>query len=289
MKKIFILIIMATVLIIFAGCKNETETTNDGKIAQFEEIDKISSEVAEFHTYTIKKYLKEIYSKEDIFDQKTAEKIVDFIEKEMFNYNFNYLKINNINHSFFKTFDYFTIEKLISFGNIGYDLLKLELNPPNVKSSELNDHIANLNTLLIQTKCNNIEENILPLIEQSETFEEFQQNYLNYVKKELSNVQTIDEYQLIRIFADVFLSSIECWVEFFITNNSKSWWGDAWNTVKETASDIWHEIKPYCKADAAGAIVGAGIGVWVDGIGAGPGAVVGGCSGSMCAIIEDIL
>ncbi|MCL2683230.1 MAG: hypothetical protein FWE63_07105 [Bacteroidales bacterium] len=301
MKKILFTIIAVTIatLCLFQSCNKKEVFENlpkkTDKITTLGEIDKISIDVADFHTYALKKFLEEMYSENAVLDEETVVKMANFFEEEMFNYDFKYIGLDNVNVKFSEFFDYSTVKKMLSVSRAGYDISEFILNNPKFR-------LADIKTSLIKTKSENIDNNMLFLIEKSETFEDFQQNYLDFVKEELADIRTqktFDEYLYLRIFADVYLSSFECWVEFFDTlgadsknscctfdskNECKCWWC----RVKKKAKEIWKEVKPHVTADAIGAGLGAAGGAALGGIGAIPGALGGGCLNSAGSILGDL-
>ena len=83
-------VVLVALMSIFYACTKE-ENDNPSKLQKFEEINRISSEMADFHTFFMKKFLTETYTKNDALDQKTVEKLVTSIETEMRNYDFKSL------------------------------------------------------------------------------------------------------------------------------------------------------------------------------------------------------
>jgi hypothetical protein len=280
MKKYYVTLVALAIMaasiggIMMCSCHKDPvkSAISELKSLKIEDIDKISSEMADFHTFTMRKFLTEIYSEKDILDDNSVEKIVNFIKQEMRDYDFKYIQLNEDNLNFSEFLNLKNIKTMISLSENGYDLSGLlNLDLPSAQSSELKTYLASLNTVAIQTKLNNIELNVPEIIGKSEDFEEFKSSYLKFVENELVDVQTHDEYMYIRIFADTYLSSFEYVTEFLFQGNSK---GKFWDTVKEA----WNQAKPIVAADASGAVMGAMLGV----IGTGPGIVVGGMGGA-CA------
>jgi hypothetical protein len=267
---ISVAVIALTVFVVFSSCNKEKENTDNKnqKSLQIEDINEISSEIAKFHTFAMKKFLTEIYSENDILDDNSVEKMVIFFKNEMINYDFKYIKLNKDNMDFSEILSLENIETMISFSENSYDFSTLNLNLSNANSSELAIYLATLNTALIKTKCSNIDVNVPNLIINSENFEEFRLNYLDFVENELSDIQTNDEYMYIRFFADVYLSSIEYVPEFLFKDNSK---GKFWDMLKEA----WEIAKPIVAADASGAVAGAMVGAVT-----GPGIVATGMAGA---------
>jgi hypothetical protein len=188
---------------------------------------------------------------------------VNFLKKEMRNYDFKYVQLDKDNLDFSEFLSLENIKTMISASENGYDLSMLHLSLPNAQASDLKAYLATLNTKVIQTKCNNIDIKVPEIIQEAENFEEFKLNYLKFIEKELADVQTNDEYMYIRFFADVYLSSCEYVTEFLFNSNSK---GKFWEMVKEA----WEIAKPICAADAGGAVMGA-----MAGVAGGPGGIVG--------------
>ncbi|MDR2979847.1 MAG: glycine zipper family protein [Bacteroidales bacterium] len=276
--KLFIVLFVVALVTgtgFFCACTKDEEgltpiQSRSKELKEFEEIDKISSEMADFHTYVMKKFLEEERFGNNVLDQNAVDEIVNFIKKEMSNYDFKYIEINQESIHFLEIMDIKNIEAIISFSKNNYDFSKVELNLSYAKPSELKDYIATLNTILIEEKCKKIEDNMLNLIGKSETFQEFKLYYLKFIENELVNVQTKNEYTYIRYFADISLSSIEYITEFLCENNSKGKFGDM---LKEG----WNIAKPIVAADAGGAVIGAMAGA----IGSGPGIVAGGMTGAI--------
>jgi hypothetical protein len=267
--------------IILYSCQKDTarlkSTIPKIESLTFEDIDRISSEIADFHTFAMKKFLVEVYSEKDILDNNSVAKIVNFIEKEMRGYDYKYIQLDKDNLDFSEILSLENIETMISFSKNNYDFSKLQLKLSNTQSSELEKYLATLNTNVIQMKCNNIDSKVPAIIKESEDFEEFKLKYLNFVEKQLADVKTKDEYLYIRFFADVYLSSVEYVTEFLFNDNAK---GKFWEMVKEG----WNIAKPIVAADAEGAVGGAMVGMVT-----GPGIVAcgmgGACSNSMIKVI----
>ncbi|MDR2836388.1 MAG: hypothetical protein LBV69_09425 [Bacteroidales bacterium] len=85
-NKVFLsLVVIAVCAITFAGCNKLNDESNKivdnskSKQISFEEIDLISSEIADFHTYAIKKYMNEIYNEKDILNDEYVRKINDYL------------------------------------------------------------------------------------------------------------------------------------------------------------------------------------------------------------------
>jgi predicted RNase H-related nuclease YkuK (DUF458 family) len=84
MKKSIFVVAVAVVMAASIGgtimysCQKDQEPVksksaiSEQKSLQFEDIDKISSEMADFHTFTMKKFLAEIYSENDVLDNKSV-------------------------------------------------------------------------------------------------------------------------------------------------------------------------------------------------------------------------
>lgn len=263
-----IFIAMMTILVIFASsCERESnnkieKSNNDQKSLNFtsDEIDSLSIMVANFHTYIIDKYLNEIYSNRDTLNQEYYDMINRFIQEEMK----NKVIIDSIDENIF---DYYRIRQIISITNNGYDFSVLDIN--NIE----------INYILISTKCKKIEDNTLILLQQSITFEDFRINYYAFINQELNQMlKNTTEYMCIRLFAETYLSSFECWAKYLYNDSKAGWWD---NTKKYLKSAWENELKPMVKADAGGAVGGALVGAAVGGVGAGPGAITGACGASI--------
>jgi hypothetical protein len=81
MKKIKIITLVSVAVIaitalVIISCNKENKNIDNKKSLQIENIDEISSEMANFHTFAMKKFLSEIYSEKDILDNNSVEKMV---------------------------------------------------------------------------------------------------------------------------------------------------------------------------------------------------------------------
>ena len=280
-------IILATALVagvtIFYACTKDKEET----VMNFTEIDKVSSDIADFHTYAMTKFLKEVCSNEDVVNQNTIDKLNHFIEKEVLNYDFKYLKFDASTGHLSNIYDYEMYQKICSTVAKGYDFSTFS-SIKNTSTSKATAMLmpattttftmATVNNVvvapiysLIERKCQNIENKMSSLVTTYNDFGQLKTAYLKYVTEELKDVTTTNDYTYLRCYADVYISSFEYWVNYYGT---KGWLKDTWNKVKEgVAVDAGGAV--------AGAIYGAYAGAVAGGVGAAPGAAAGAASGAV--------
>lgn len=128
----------------------------------------------------------------------------------------------------------------------------------------------------------------------SETPEEFEKEYNDYVSDVLSNVTDMNNYMCIRFYTDMYMSSFVTWITYLYGENEKSTTvALAWKYVKsmlnEHGKEIWKEVKPIVAVDAGGAVGGAMLGSCVGGVGAVPGAVTTGAATSAGECVRKLI
>ena len=294
MKRIFKLSIALIAVVLVAGagifwaCQKEKIEKMD-----FTEIDKVSSDIADFHTYAMTKILNNPHLYEDAESKNSIDKLNDFIIKEMLNYDFKYLKIEANTTPSSYIFDYSAYKEIASIVEKGYDFSKISnaVNTTNSKSisaaARTNTELVVVNNTvptpsynLIERKCQNIENKMSSLVTIYNDFGQLQTAYLKFVAEELKDVTFINDYTYLRYYADVYISSFEYWVNYY-------------SGTKGKLGDIWNKVKVGVGVDAAGAIGGAiggavggaVVGSLAGGVGAGPGAAVGAVGGAIsCGI-----
>ena len=180
----------------------------------------------------------------------------------------------------------------------GYDFRCIQTSP------EVMEYIEELETIQISDLCVSINNEIKNLIEASETFENFEMSYNNFIQERLlffRENSLIEEYYYAKLYSDVYLSSID-YISYYLCGESK---GPRWDKFKSKLNEVWEEVKPIVAADAGGAVAGAitgaaagaAVGAAAGGVGAGPGAlmgaktgaVVGGCAQSAGKIVENFV
>jgi len=278
--------------IIFYAC----EKTKDA-VMDFTEIDKVSADIADFHTYAMTKILNEVHLYEDIEGQNCIEKLNNFIEEEMLNYDFKYLNFDAGTAHFPNTYDYAMYQKICSTIEKGYDFSAFSTieNTPisNAKNmviampavtfsmATVNNRVVAPNYNLIDRKCQNIENKMSSLVTMYDDFGQLKTAYLKYVAEELKDVTTTNDYVYLRNYADVFISSFEYWIDYY-KNGTKGKFKDIWNKVKE---GVIVDATGAVVFGVAGAVGGAVVGSMAGGVGAGPGAAAGVVGGAITGAI----
>ena len=285
-KKVKLFAVLLTVVLVAgAGIFYACEKTKDSVKMDFSEIDKISAEIGEFHTYAMTKFIDEVSSSKDIVivDQNYINKLTLFFEKEMLNYDFKHLKLDDYPSNFSDIYDYSTYQKICSTIKKGYDFSVFSSieNTSNTKATVMlatSSRIVTPNYILIEKKCKNIENKMESLVTINNTFKEVQTAYLKFITEELKDVTNINDYTYLRYYADVYISSFEYWVDYYSKNGAKGWLRDTWNKVKEgVAVDAGGAVA----GGIYGAYTGAAAGSVVGGVGAAPGVVAGMASGAV--------
>lgn len=259
-------LVATTTGIFFYACqkddnlKENTSPSSSEKQISFAEIDAISSEVADFHGYAIKAFLNDMYKTTDVLDEEYTRKLNDFVCAFAQQYKWKHLN-----------------SKLFYQANIPLSHAELK----QIIDDSNHDKMPKTSST-VSIKCRYIESKAKELFETSVSLQRFKIDFAQFVETELSDVTDTCEYFEIRIFADVFVNSLETWGEYMYGDIAKnacesSWW----NKIKSTASDVWNNIKPVVAADANGAVVGA-MGVLVASATAAP--VTGGLSLSGIAV-----
>jgi hypothetical protein len=273
MRKLFLAIAVIAIIavsasIIFYACQKEKVNNNELKAVlpatEKENIDRLSSEIVQFHDYVIRKFIAEMYKPDDVFNEGYYLQLCDFLKYCIDEYSFSIMEREELKNT---SFTYDEIQNMITTSKNDFDF--------SMFTCEGSDQDFDI----IQLKCQRIDSIFPILLEISNTFEMFEVNYASFVNEELASIDKIANYAPIRFFADMYIGSFKTWNESLYTDShkrQKSWWTD----VKATASAVWSEIKPIVAADAGGALTGAMIGACYGAPGAVVGAVPGAASGA---------
>ncbi len=282
MKKISVLAtLLAVVMFAFTGCEKENEKLNvESKSCvihnSFDEIDHITSEMANFHTKAMSEFLNQYHGPHEL-TQQTAKYIMNHVKSQLLGFDFKYIKFDDEVFSSQCEFicNVGNLNYLIGLSTHGYDWENINLE--GIDHDCMAKYLAQLDCATMSKKCNEIEGQILPIINSSNSIEEFHQKYDDFVASELKNLKkksSCDEYFYVRLFAYIYLSSVE-YVSQYLSEEK-----GLWQNIKETAKKAWQVAKPICKADAEGAVVGACAGAVLNGPGIVGGGMAGACGSS---------
>ena len=182
--------------------------------------------------------------------------------------------------------DFITCNNLQALIDHGSTFDFVDIHFENINNNDLATYVQSLSLDIIRDYYSRSENLILDFISSSNSFEEYELNYTNYIQDSLVtlwNAGYKDEYFYIKLCFDISKSTISYMTDYYldILDNSK---GPRWDKFKNKVREVWNEVKPVVAADVEGAVAGGAVGL-VTGVGADVGAVAGGCgqSAGYCA------
>ena len=200
-----------------------------------------------------------------------------YIKSQLHSYNFKYIEFDD--EVFLSQCELIcnvrNLNYLIAQSIYGYDWENINIE--GVDQNFMAKYLAQLDCYTMSDKCAEIESQILLIISNSNSLDEFHQKYDDFVNCELKSLKkesACDEYFYVRLFAYTYLSSVEYVSQYLSAEKG------FWQNVKETAQKAWQVAKPICKADACGAVSGAICGSCAGGAGIVGGGMVGACGTS---------
>lgn len=211
------------------------------------DIDAMSEEIADFHDYFIHLFWDSIYKDGMTCDADFILAMRDIVNDKAKSYPFVFIDKNG-----FGKYD-----DDDSFVDLCFDGMKGDtLNLSYVES--LYGDKVDVNFALVEREANQAAAHLENLFYTSSTPEEMEAAYENYVEKRLGNMKTQQDYLCLRFYTDMYLSSFTTWCNILYGQNDgtkkSNWWKSAWDKAKQTAKDVWKEVKPIVKADAKGAV-----------------------------------
>lgn len=209
-------------------------------------IDSIAIECAEFHGVVLKKILESdiIYNTSDV-SKAILDTINNNIENSNFKYSSTYLKnyrmtldeyynitCYNENHNCFFS---------ENINNSFYNSFDLE---------QVNSYITTMFPLLES------------LVQSSTSMEELIVNYRNQISIMIKSIEDINTYFCVCIAANVCINSFEIWAAFFcnVTNDKESFWDKVKKTTKKIKMYAEVDLEGAAVGAIAGAVDGAVVG-----------------------------
>ena len=269
MKKIYLYI---SLLLLFVGCENEilnNKSLHNQYINNYttEEIDLIVSEMATFHQTYMVGFLDSICPTIDSEDSLSSFNLIMIsIQQTMLDYNFQEIDIpiSNYVESNSNIISLPLINDVALFWQNNFDFAFLQNN------SELIQHLDMSEIGFIADFFRIIDLNVLPMIEKSDSFEDFRNSFSSFIQSNLSDCLVFSSkemYFYAKLYAEIYLSSIDYFTNFMYEQDK----GPRWEKFKGTLKEAWEITRPIVTADAVGAVFGAMAGTIT-----GPGIVVTG-------------
>lgn len=278
------LLIVSLVMFCVTSCSKDKEQVVEQKSMVSDNLvlaNALTSEIADFHTIVMSQYLSTGVLDEAIpLSYEVVSEIKGLLTSQIDNYKFNYVMWDSSAITFIN--DFITCDNLkvlienssnLDFGNIQFE---------NVDNAGLAAYVNSLDLSMIRDCCGSFENLILDFISSSNSFDEYEQKYVDYIHERLEPLWYAgykDEYFYIKLYFDIGKSTIRYMTDYYLDKLDDQK-GPRWDKFKNKVKEVWNEVKPVVAADVEGAVAGGMLGAVAAGVGAGPGAVTGACATS---------
>lgn len=259
-----ILFVVSTVLTSCNECEDLNRNPNNTiyKISQTEKslIDSYADDVAIFHGNAVSKGILEHQA--NPFDD---ESLYNFTKNSILQYEFTHLDISDT--SLIPSM--YELSEIYQCANTEGSL---DFSKYNSVCSEFD-----VNFELINSKIESLQKILETSYLEAKDYDDFIKMYQNDVNTILSNNLSFVDYACLKMYSEVQLNSFLTWGEFYYgsaqTKGLFSW-------IRDKAEKLVDKIKPFFRADANGAVVGALSGLYYA-IKTGSIATVGGAAASI--------
>lgn len=281
-------LLFSSTLFSFTSCSKSNEELVVQKSMICDDIvltNALTNEIADIHTIVMGQYLSTgVLNKAIPLSNEVVSEINNLLLSQINDYKFNYVNWSNNSTTFIS--DFITCNNLQALIDHGSTFDFVDIHFENINNNDLATYVQSLSLDIIRDYYSRSENLILDFISSSNSFEEYELKYTNYIQDSLVtlwNAGYKDEYFYIKLCFDISKSTISYMTDYYldILDNSK---GPRWDKFKNKVREVWNEVKPVVAADVEGAVAGGAVGL-VTGVGAGVGAVAGGCgqSAGYCA------
>lgn len=277
-------LLFSSTLFSFTSCSKSNEELVVQKSMICDDIvltNALTNEIADIHTIVMGQYLSTgVLNKAIPLSNEVVSEINNLLLSQINDYKFNYVNWSNNATTFIS--DFITCNNLQALIDHGSTFDFVDIHFENINNNDLATYVQSLSLDIIRDYYSRSENLILDFISSSNSFEEYELKYTNYIQDSLMtlwNAGYKDEYFYIKLCFDISKSTISYMTDYYldILDNSK---GPRWDKFKNKVREVWNEVKPVVGADVGGAVTGAMVGAVAGGVGAGPGAITGGCATS---------
>ena len=286
-------LLFSSTLFSFTSCSKSNEELVVQKSMICDDIvltNALTNEIADIHTIVMGQYLSTgVLNKAIPLSNEVVSEINNLLLSQINDYKFNYVNWSNNSTTFIS--DFITCNNLQALIDHGSTFDFVDIHFENINNNDLATYVQSLSLDIIRDYYSRSENLILDFISSSNSFEEYELKYTNYIQDSLVtlwNAGYKDEYFYIKLCFDISKSTISYMTDYYldILDNSK---GPRWDKFKNKVREVWNEVKPVVGADIGGAFTGAMVGAVAGGVGAGPGAITGGCATSAGYCAEAIV
>lgn len=286
-------LLFSSTLFSFTSCSKSNEELVVQKSMICDDIvltNALTNEIADIHTIVMGQYLSTgVLNKAIPLSNEVVSEINNLLLSQINDYKFNYVNWSNNSTTFIS--DFITCNNLQALIDHGSTFDFVDIHFENINNNDLATYVQSLSLDIIRDYYSRSENLILDFISSSNSFEEYELKYTNYIQDSLVtlwNAGYKDEYFYIKLCFDISKSTISYMTDYYldILDNSK---GPRWDKFKNKVREVWNEVKPVVGADIGGAFAGAMVGAVAGGVGAGPGAITGGCATSAGYCAEAIV
>ena len=277
-------LLFSSTLFSFTSCSKSNEELVVQKSMICDDIvltNALTNEIADIHTIVMGQYLSTgVLNKAIPLSNEVVSEINNLLLSQINDYKFNYVNWSNNSTTFIS--DFITCNNLQALIDHGSTFDFVDIHFENINNNDLATYVQSLSLDIIRDYYSRSENLILDFISSSNSFEEYELKYTNYIQDSLVtlwNAGYKEEYFYIKLCFDISKSTISYMTDYYldILDNSK---GPRWDKFKNKVREVWNEVKPVVGADVGGAVTGAMVGAVAGGVGAGPGAITGGCATS---------
>lgn len=229
---------------------NENNNSKSATAISISEIESMSAEIADFHDVAMQRWISDMSSSTSSWDDTYYANVVELLKSVANQYNFSELdKSFMISELANNTSTYSRIAN-IAIGSKADFITYFTSQPQTI-----------LNTNLVLQKTNTIFDNMEDLFIGTKSYEEFEEKYHAMVDLQLSDVSNMIDYSVIRFYADLALSSLNTWGNYFFgtgeyakADDKRTWYEAVWDCLVYTWDNY---IQPPVEADLEAGLGGA--------------------------------
>ncbi len=226
------------------SCNEDTDFNKESdnsvyKISQTEKnlIDLYADDVATFHGEAVNDGIQ--VNEKTPFDEESLHK---YVKNSILTYNFEYLKVTDTSHipsieELSEIYQFSTTGESLDFSNY----------------YSLSDEIE-IDFNLISSKMESLQSALEEAYQNAEDYDDFMKIYQDKETSILAGELSFADYACLKMYSMVQLNSFLTWGEFYYgsaqTKGLFTW-------IRDKAEKLVDKIKPFFKADANGAAVGA--------------------------------
>lgn len=210
-------------------------------------IDKMSSEIADFHDIAMDAWIYKMGSDVTPWDENYYAKVIDLLKSVANQYNFSELDRSFLLHELTTNAKTYNMIADIATGPED-DFIAYFTNTPQ----------STLNNNLVLQKTNTIFDSLEILFVTAKSYDEFEKRYTMMVDFQVSDISNKDDYAAVRFYSDLALSSLNTWGNYFFGTNEyakakdkKKWFENVCASLKYTWDNY---LKEPVKADAVGGL-----------------------------------